>query len=69
MAEAVIAWYSWLSGLTQGPILLIQDWIEGSSAPLVSALLFGQPLRQVRTAIDAKYGSKGPATPTPMPPR
>lgn len=41
MAEVVIAWYSWLSGLTQGPILLIQDWIEGSNVPLVSALLFG----------------------------
>ena len=41
MAEVVIAWYSWLSGLTQGPILLIQDWIEGTSVPLVSALLFG----------------------------
>jgi hypothetical protein len=41
MAEIVIAWYSWLSGLTQGPILVIQDWIEGSSVRLVSALLFG----------------------------
>jgi len=41
MAEVVIAWYAWLSGLTQGPILVIQDWIEGSSVPLVSALLFG----------------------------
>jgi cytochrome c-type biogenesis protein len=41
MAEAVIAWYSWLSRFTQGPILLIQDWIEGSNVPLVSALLFG----------------------------
>jgi hypothetical protein len=41
VAEVVIAWYSWLSGLTQGPILVIQDWIEGSSVPLVSALLFG----------------------------
>ena len=41
MAEIVIAWYSWLSGLTQGPILLIEDWIQGSRTPLVSALLFG----------------------------
>src|SRR3970282_323741 len=41
MAEVVIAWYAWLSGITQGPILVIQDWIEGSSVPLVSALLFG----------------------------
>jgi len=41
MSELVITWYSWLSGFTQGPILLIQDWIEGSSVPLVSALLFG----------------------------
>ena len=41
MAEVMIAWYSWLSSLTQGPILVIQDWIEGSSVPLVSALLFG----------------------------
>lgn len=41
MAELVIAWYSWLSRLTQEPILAIQGWIEGSSLPLVSALLFG----------------------------
>ncbi|MGH7573384.1 MAG: hypothetical protein ACREMK_16310 [Gemmatimonadota bacterium] len=41
MAGVVIAWYSWLSGLAQGPILLVQDWIEGSTVPLVSALLFG----------------------------
>ncbi|HUP37719.1 MAG TPA: sulfite exporter TauE/SafE family protein [Candidatus Limnocylindria bacterium] len=41
MADLVIAWYSWLSGLTQGPILVIQGWIEGNSVPPVSALLFG----------------------------
>jgi hypothetical protein len=29
----------------------------------------GKTLREVRAAIDAKYGAKGPATPTPMPPR
>jgi hypothetical protein len=29
----------------------------------------GKPLREVRTTIDAKYGRKGPSTPTPMPPR
>ncbi|MBI1727243.1 MAG: hypothetical protein HYR50_08230 [Candidatus Rokubacteria bacterium] len=29
----------------------------------------GKPLREIRAAIDAKYGSKGPSTRTPMPPR
>ena len=28
----------------------------------------GKPLREIRAAIDGKYGRKGPATPTPMPP-
>jgi cytochrome c biogenesis protein CcdA len=41
MAEVVIAWYAWLSGLAQGPILVVQDWIEGASVPVVSSLLFG----------------------------
>lgn len=41
MGEIVIVWYSWLSGLTQGPVLVVQDWIEGTSVPLVNALLFG----------------------------
>jgi cytochrome c biogenesis protein CcdA len=41
MGAVVVAWYSWLSGLAQGPILVIQDWIEGSSVPAMSALLFG----------------------------
>ncbi|MBI2553242.1 MAG: hypothetical protein HYV92_02180 [Candidatus Rokubacteria bacterium] len=27
----------------------------------------GRPLREVRAAIDAKYGASGPATPTPLP--
>ncbi|MBI2456480.1 MAG: hypothetical protein HYV46_10160 [candidate division NC10 bacterium] len=27
-----------------------------------------RPLRQIRAAIDQKYGRFGPSTPTPMPP-
>jgi hypothetical protein len=27
-----------------------------------------KPLRQIRAAIDQKYGRFGPSTPTPMPP-
>ncbi len=28
----------------------------------------GKPLRQIRTAIDQKYGHFGPGTPAPQPP-
>jgi hypothetical protein len=27
----------------------------------------GKPLREIRAAIDARYGRSGPATPTPEP--
>jgi cytochrome c biogenesis protein CcdA len=37
----VVAWYAWLSQLTQGPILVIDGWIRALDAPPVTALLFG----------------------------
>ena len=71
MAELAIAWYSWLSGLTQGPILVIQGWIEGNSVPPVSALLFAligaAAPRQLTTNLGALAWSASRAGTAPGP--
>lgn len=41
MSGLVVAWYAWLSGLAQGPILAIDAWIGALALPAASALLFG----------------------------
>lgn len=41
MDQIIIAWYGWLSALTQGPVLALQAWAGGVSIPLVSAVVFG----------------------------
>lgn len=41
MEHVILAWYGWLSRLTQGPILALQDQADALSLPLVSAVLFG----------------------------
>lgn len=41
MGSLVIAWYAWLSGLAQGPILVIEGWNDALKIPALSALLFG----------------------------
>ncbi len=41
MSELILAWYSWLSRLAQGPVVTIDGWIQTVNAPMVSALLFG----------------------------
>jgi sulfite exporter TauE/SafE len=41
MEHAVVAWYSWLSGLTQGVVFGLQAWTEGLRLPLLLAVVFG----------------------------
>ena len=41
MTELMVAWYGWLSRVGQGPVLLIDSWIQAVNVPMVSALLFG----------------------------
>ena len=41
MTELMVAWYGWLSRVGQGPVLLIDSWIQAVNVPMVSALLLG----------------------------
>ncbi|MEK7715406.1 MAG: sulfite exporter TauE/SafE family protein [candidate division NC10 bacterium] len=41
MTQIALAWYGWLSGLTQGPALALQGWAGGVELPLVSAVVLG----------------------------
>ncbi|HLE43958.1 MAG TPA: sulfite exporter TauE/SafE family protein [Methylomirabilota bacterium] len=41
MADLVITWYAWLSRLAQGPVFMIDGWLQAVNVPMVSALLFG----------------------------
>lgn len=41
MSGLVVAWYAWLSGLAQTPILAVEAWIGALALPAASALLFG----------------------------
>ncbi|MGH7264223.1 MAG: sulfite exporter TauE/SafE family protein [Candidatus Rokuibacteriota bacterium] len=41
MTGLILDWYGWLSRLAQGPVFLIDGWIESVNLPMVSALLFG----------------------------
>jgi cytochrome c biogenesis protein CcdA len=41
VTELILAWYGWPSRLSQGPIFLIDAWIDRLSIPMMSALLFG----------------------------
>lgn len=41
MEQFVVAWYGWLSGLTQGVVFALDDSIRGIQLPLVTALVFG----------------------------
>lgn len=37
----VLAWYSWLSGLTQGSVVTLQAWADHLQLPLVTVVLLG----------------------------
>ncbi len=41
MERAVLAWYAWLSGLTQGSALALGGWADRFELPLMSAVFFG----------------------------
>ena len=41
MDQIILAWYGWLSRLTQGPVLALQAWDSAISIPLLSAVVFG----------------------------
>ena len=36
----VLAWYGWLSGLTQGTVLTLQAWADHLQLPLVTVVLY-----------------------------
>ena len=39
--SVVLAWYGWLSGLTQGTVLTLQTWADHLHLPLVTVVLLG----------------------------
>jgi len=41
VSELILAWYGWLSRLAQGPVLVIDGWVQAANLPMASALLFG----------------------------
>ena len=41
MSRFIVAWYGWLSGLTQGLVLGLQDLAEGIALPAAAAVILG----------------------------
>lgn len=41
MNSLVLAWYGWLSGLTQGSVVALQAWADRFQLPLVTVVLLG----------------------------
>ncbi|MGH7307428.1 MAG: sulfite exporter TauE/SafE family protein [Candidatus Rokuibacteriota bacterium] len=41
MDRILIAWYGWLSSLTQGAVLALGDWADRAELPLLGAVVFG----------------------------
>jgi cytochrome c biogenesis protein CcdA len=41
MTHLIVAWYGWLSGLTQGTVLTLSAWADWVGLPLVTAAVFG----------------------------
>ncbi|HXH23682.1 MAG TPA: sulfite exporter TauE/SafE family protein, partial [Vicinamibacterales bacterium] len=41
MSRLVVAWYGWLSGLTQGLVLGLQDLADSIALPAAAAVIFG----------------------------
>jgi len=41
MDQLVLAWYGWLSRLSQGAVFALQDWADHIQLPLVTAAIFG----------------------------
>lgn len=41
MNQVVVAWYGWLSGITQGTVFALQGWAERVELPVFTALVLG----------------------------
>lgn len=41
MTQLIVAWYSMISGLTQGPVLMLQGWLDRVDVPVLTVLLLG----------------------------
>ena len=41
MSRFIVAWYGWLSGLTQGLVLGLQDLADSIAVPAAAAVIFG----------------------------
>jgi len=41
MEQLVVAWYGWLSSLSQGTVSWLQGWVDHLQIPLITAVLFG----------------------------
>ena len=41
MRQLILAWYTWLSTLSQGFVFTVDGWIDGVDLPVASAVLFG----------------------------
>lgn len=41
MEKLVIAWYGWLSALTQGTVFRLQGWTDSIQLPILTAAVLG----------------------------
>ena len=71
MSSIVLAWYGWLSGLTQGTVLTLQGWADHLQLPLVTAVLLGivgatSPCQLTTNLSAMAYASAQPARGRPL---
>lgn len=71
MTSLILAWYAWLSGLTQGPVVTLQGWADHLGLPLVTALLLGvvgatSPCQLTTNLSALAYASAQPARGRPL---
>lgn len=41
MEQLIVAWYGWLSSLSQGTVFWLQGWVDHFQIPQITAVLFG----------------------------
>jgi hypothetical protein len=41
MDAVVVAWYGWLSSLSQGGVMTLQHWADTIHLPLITAMVLG----------------------------
>ena len=66
MDRIILAWYGWLSGVTQGPVMTLQAWAERLDVPLVTVVLLGvigatSPCQLTTNLSAVAYASARPA--------